>query len=303
MARVRGSSRLAPPSGRTLSYLSRPLSRRTSCQLAPIEPALYGQLSTMDPTRPTPAVCIGTDVYGRLSKNNAPSDFVTSRGSDDGDTFQSSSSRELAALRFEIPKDDIPKVADSVTGKRLQTCRRRAAFDLEWPLTPSPESVPATPVSPCKRRATDLHNVTRPYLSGDFAAGNLPPAPNEANERRRARKYEPEIEQDIQSRKKLLAISFRRNKLPTAWDESSFTGVRYKDAVAGKAKGKDTLGARPPPHHQSRRVVGSPVYHINDGGGLEDVPAIQLEDRFRQGPTSHEVGMPPLSFNSRRRVG
>jgi hypothetical protein len=256
---------------------------------------------------PKPAVYIDADVDGGASDKVGPIAFITLKASDDSDVARPSTSPELAGLRHEIPKENISRDAisstvrlDSGTGRCVQGCGRRVVSDLEWPLTPSPEPISVTPTLDYERPGAGLHDVTLSPLSKEFAAQNLPPAPNEANERRRARKYEPEIKQDIQSRRKLLATSFRRNKPPTSWDESSFTHVRHKAAVAGKFKGKDTIGLHPPPHYQLKPLVGSPVYHINKCGSLEDVPVIQLEDRFRQGPTLHEVGMTPFSVSLRR---
>jgi hypothetical protein len=132
----------------------------------------------------------------------------------------------------------------------------------------------------------------------DLPAGweSLPPAPGEANERHRAKKYDSEIQKEHQTRTKALVTSARGNKLPPDWSNSTvYMLPDRKEHVASTSGQKDTFvsyDSQLSHDHQHKRVDLSPVFQINDGGVLRPVCPIRLEDRLNPEPTNHEIGMP-----------
>jgi hypothetical protein len=300
MARVRGSNRIAPVSNRPARCTSRSLRRPFFIQLPPIELPPTEKHSMVAPTCPTANYKKLNDC---VSDSTAHGAIITPRASVDMGAFRPSSCHAILVPSQDVSKNAISRVIasnmpspESTTSESLQPGRDTTP-DTTLAPTLSPEPVPVPAPAPAtskflaRRARAALIEVTPHSL-------NISSAPNEANERRRAKKYKFEIQQQGESGSRLLRKSFRRNKLPASWDFPTFTGTSHKKPTAGAADGKDTSNTHLLLYREPKRLVCSPVYHIKNIESLEDVPVIQLEDRFHPYPTLHDIGTQPPSSHA-----
>ncbi|KAF2679406.1 hypothetical protein K458DRAFT_460904 [Lentithecium fluviatile CBS 122367] len=266
MARVRGSCRIAPPSRSTVHA---PASRRNQTAPGPVPTTQQSPIDPAQPAQPTqdfPSADLSRDDITTPTSRGLPNRNVLNG------TPRTPSHHETLIVGAE----DLPGSED-VTTQGFDAFWRSVAPGAEWPPDLSVK-LASTQRDPSFRQYIPQSGTedaaTQHYLEGALAIDNLEPALYEANEQRRAKKYEYDSHGEAQAKRNTMATSVRHNKLPSLWNDpwTHNTG-RKKKAVAGPKRG--TFGpAAPRPHELGS---ASPVYAINDSKNLEEPPSISLD--------------------------
>jgi hypothetical protein len=168
---------------------------------------------------------------------------------------------------------------------------RSAARDSRLAFVPSPPVEPAESSNIALNVGPHLHlpRHEAPYADTQAVEDNLP-ARNEANERRRMRKYEPDVQEEWASKRRLLSTVIRNNKKPASWkDLWVFKASNRKKGVVAVKPHIDEANT---PDQQDQELP-SPILPVSFDANPESVPTLQLDDELDFDSDSITPSHPP----------